>query len=313
MLFLSTSAVVGLASAADATPARRGAADLVSVASSSSDAPLAPIRIELYMETLCPYCANATVLAVAPIAQHAVLGAAVSLLYVPWGNARTALDGSVTCQHGAQECALNTLLSCAIALSPTDWFSFAGCLEEAVLAARDGKTQPPPDLSVRAVAARCAPPPSSAPAPAAAPRTAAPDRLVACAEGPLGSALTRMAAQRTAALAPPHAYVPWFVVNGVALRSAADDLLAFVCVALDPATRARAADVCSDPVVDDDDGDDEGESGAGGEGLAGRRGRRGWSARAVGGDDRGVRGEEEEEEEEEEEGALRPRAGAVVV
>lgn len=206
-----------------------------------------PIRVELYMETLCPYCANATLQQVSPIVHHPVLGQAVSVAYIPWGNARAAERNGTVCQHGPTECALNSLLSCAIALYPTNWFDFAVCLEETVLAARQGGgggKAPPPDLSVAAVAARCAQPPAQ------------PPRLVACAEGPLGRALTRMAAERTAALVPKHQYVPWFVVNGVALKSASDDLLAFVCVALDPSRRALTADVCGDPVPDDHDDED---------------------------------------------------------
>jgi interferon gamma-inducible protein 30 len=196
------------------------------------------ITLQLYMETLCPYCANATV-NLAPIVRHAVLGPLLRIEYVPWGNAKEQPDASsppsadtgIQCQHGPAECALNTLLSCAIALQPS-WFDFALCLEQAVLEGADRST--------RAIADRCAPSPVA---------TAA---LVACAEGPLGRALSRMAAARTAALDPPHEYVPWIVLNGVPLRSASDNLLAFVCVALDPASRAAARDVCRDPVVEEE-------------------------------------------------------------
>jgi len=246
------------------------------------------VRVQIYMETLCPYCANATIYQVAPIVAHPILGQAVALEYIPWGNAKlgpapppltttttttttaTATTTTTTtttsinddeaprCQHGAVECALNALLSCSIALSPTTWFDFAVCLEETVLAKGN--------LTTAAVAEKCAAatsPPQSA-------------ELAACAEGAMGRALSRTAGERTAALVPPHEYVPWFVVNGVALRSAADQLLAFVCVALDPGQRALAADVCGDPAID---GDDDGDLG---EGAGERRGAAAVAAGAVG-------------------------------
>lgn len=190
------------------------------------------------METLCPFCANATVHQVAPLVKHPVIGPALTLSYVPWGNAKMGGGGGAppSCQHGPLECALNTLLSCSVALYPPTWFEFALCLEETVLNATTTTTKT--ELSPAAVAAKCAPPDQQA-------------RLLACADGALGRALARMAADRTAALAPRHEYVPWFVVNGVPLRSAADNLLAFVCVALDPGRRAAARDVCGDPVVEE--------------------------------------------------------------
>lgn len=214
---------------------------LLPTQTSAARPPPPPIDITLFMETLCPYCANATVNQVKPLMKHPVLGDAIRLTFVPFGNARADANATTTpvCQHGPDECALNTLLSCAIALYPSTWFDFAVCLEEIVLAASEGKASAA-DLSVASVAARCAP--------------ASTARLVSCAEGPLGRALTRMAGERTAALVPKHQYVPWFVVNGVPLKSTADNLLAFVCVALDPARRRlAAADVCADPVVDSDD------------------------------------------------------------
>jgi interferon, gamma-inducible protein 30 len=213
--------------------------------SASASAPaLVPIKLELYMETLCPYCANATVKQVAPLMAHPVLGPRLSLSYTAWGNARENVSAP-SCQHGPNECALNTLLSCAIALYPSKWFDFALCLEEAVLEAKSQEAAAV-DLSVAAIAARCSPP--------AAATSAA---LISCAEGSLGRALSHMAAQRTAALVPKHEYVPWFVLNGVPLRGAADNLLAFLCVSLDAATRVAARDVCADPVVEEQQEEEE--------------------------------------------------------
>ncbi len=54
-----------------------------------------------------------------------------------------------------------------------------------------------------------------------------------CATGPHGDELIIAAAKRTAALEPPHQYVPWVVVNGIPLGDAAAELAAIVCAAYD--------------------------------------------------------------------------------
>lgn len=48
--------------------------------------------------------------------------------------------------------------------------------------------------------------------------------LVECADGPQGDALEAAAAAATAALRPPHTYVPWVVVEGVPLGELDDKL-----------------------------------------------------------------------------------------
>ena len=58
-------------------------------------------------------------------------------------------------------------------------------------------------------------------------------RLHTCAGGVSGDMLERAAAAETAALQPPHEYVPWVTVQGIALGApeSTADLLRYVCVA----------------------------------------------------------------------------------
>ena len=51
------------------------------------------------------------------------------------------------------------------------------------------------------------------------------------------------AAEETARLDPPHTYVPWVVVNGVAIGSAHEFLRHFVCVALGSGDRPAACQI----------------------------------------------------------------------
>lgn len=43
--------------------------------------------------------------------------------------------------------------------------------------------------------------------------------------------LQKQAADETANLSPPHSYVPWITVNGVALGGAYEELQIFICAA----------------------------------------------------------------------------------
>lgn len=68
-----------------------------------------------------------------------------------------------------------------------------------------------------------------------------------CCAGNLGAELVHAAADETASLQPAHTYVPWVVVDGVAIGSASPFLRHFVCVALRPGDRP---DACTIPGQD---------------------------------------------------------------
>eukprot|EP00882_Tetradesmus_deserticola_P014285 GHRQ01015183.1.p1 GENE.GHRQ01015183.1~~GHRQ01015183.1.p1 ORF type:complete len:245 (+),score=120.84 GHRQ01015183.1:167-901(+) len=170
-----------------------------------------PVRVDYYMEALCPYCANFTITQLQPLFSNKLINY-VQLSVIPWGNARVDADGKTTCQHGQLECDLNRLLSCASAQHPAqdDFFPFLACLEEAVLAG--GK------LQVQQLAHSCA-----------VHAGMVTDKLMACYEGPLGATLQQLAAQRTASLKPPHRWVPWITVNGIPLLDDVDNIQRYIC------------------------------------------------------------------------------------
>jgi interferon, gamma-inducible protein 30 len=96
-----------------------------------------------------------------------------------------------------QECQLNRVLNCGLAYSPEQavFFPFLMCLTTHGHAMAD-------------FVESCA-------------QSAGLDyrEVDNCAKGPEGDRLQREAATDTGALKPPHQYVPWVVVNGVALGS----------------------------------------------------------------------------------------------
>lgn len=117
----------------------------------------------------------------------------ISWNQVVYGNARTAPDGTITCQHGAQECLFNKLQDCGIAhaRSAAQWLPFTHCLS----AAGSGQQQ---------AAQKCA--------------TAAGldwNAVNTCWQGPEGVKLHLLAGEETSTLQPPHTWVPWATANGV--------------------------------------------------------------------------------------------------
>jgi interferon gamma-inducible protein 30 len=166
------------------------------------------VKVELYSESLCPFCAEFIVNYLNPFFNNGLIDI-VELRIIPYGNARI-IDGSLVCQHGPDECALNIVQTCAIRLWPkvTDWFPFIYCLEtlDRSTAANNWKScVHPSHLDL--------------------------DPLIECFESPLGAKLEMECAAETDRLQPPHKYVPWVLVNGEPLLENYEDVAAYVCKA----------------------------------------------------------------------------------
>mmetsp|Transcript_131808 Transcript_131808/g.196414 ORF Transcript_131808/g.196414 Transcript_131808/m.196414 type:complete len:174 (-) Transcript_131808:156-677(-) len=133
----------------------------------------------------------------------------IDLTLVPFGNARVS-GSQITCQHGPDECTGNLIETCLIHLHPkvSDYFPALKCIEA-------GNDTPAAD------AKKCI--------------TQAGldyEAVMDCANGSEGAQLEMAAANATAALQPPHTYVPWVTLNDDHLPDTeADDLLKHVCKA----------------------------------------------------------------------------------
>ncbi|KAM0878520.1 hypothetical protein ACQ4PT_034813 [Festuca glaucescens] len=75
------------------------------------------VSVSVYYEALCPFCSGYVVNDLARIFQNG-LSSIVDLRLVPFGNGRVSPDGSMTCQHGEDECRLNAIEACVIRLWP---------------------------------------------------------------------------------------------------------------------------------------------------------------------------------------------------
>jgi interferon, gamma-inducible protein 30 len=183
-----------------------------------------PVEVTLYAESLCPYCADFI-----QDNNHLILNDLadiISFRYVAYGNARLNQHGTLQCQHGPKECELNRVINCIQDLHPNQnrWLPFVVCLES------DADKQNEPDELVISCSKATALDPSP---------------ILSCAASAKGDELEKKAAEETASLDPQHTYVPWLVINGVAIGQDMDKMGKFVCVAAEPEARP---DICyNDP------------------------------------------------------------------
>ncbi|KAJ7531198.1 hypothetical protein O6H91_14G036000 [Diphasiastrum complanatum] len=170
------------------------------------------VLVELYSESLCPFCANFIVNYLSHFFDNGLIEI-VDIRIIPFGNAHINSDGSITCQgrrqeHGPDECKLNIIQTCAINLWPnvTQWFPFILCLESLprhTAAQQWTSCVKSSNLEL--------------------------SRIAECYEGPLGDKLERRFADETFSLKPPHQYVPWVLVNGTPLYDDYESVETYVC------------------------------------------------------------------------------------
>lgn len=184
----------------------------------------AQVRSVFYSESLCPDCVHfatgvwSKAYRTQGIGYGSTVGdgqGIVTFAQVSFGNAKITPDNkTITCQHGPTECLYNTLEACADAHYPTNGASvpFVVCLY----------AQAQSGLS-----------------PAKAERCATQNKLDwatlnTCWGGAEGKQLDIDNAARTAALKPPHEYVPWVTLDApgtFCTEAGCDDFIAQVCKA----------------------------------------------------------------------------------
>lgn len=167
------------------------------------------VSLELYYESLCPYCSRFIVNHLAGIFEDGLIDA-VHLRLVPYGNARVASNSEISCQHGPYECLLNTVEACAIDAWPDldVHFSFIYCVEDLVV-----KRQYKDWESCFEKLGLDAKP------------------VTECYKSEHGHKLELKYANQTDALEPPHRYVPWVVVDGQPLLEDYENFEAYICKA----------------------------------------------------------------------------------
>jgi interferon, gamma-inducible protein 30 len=142
------------------------------------------------------------------------VGDIMNVTLVPFGNARFQ-DGKLECQHGADECTVNSFEQCAITLYPkfSDHWPYYLCIEQASASCGEGAGS-----CVIKHTESCA-------------HSASLDysKLWACVNDPTESLKLQ---HKFAKLTPDdHEYVPWVVVDGKLSKSDGDKLTQEVCKA----------------------------------------------------------------------------------
>ncbi|KAL5726351.1 hypothetical protein ACHQM5_009402 [Ranunculus cassubicifolius] len=175
----------------------------------SSAAPYEKVKVDLYYETMCPGCADFMVNAVPIIFQTGLIHI-VHLNLVPYGNAKLDYNGNITCQHGKDECYLNTVEACAIYTWPdvNTHYKFLQCIESWVIDSQDTPWEPCYEVT-----------------------GLNPSPVIDCTHSQLGKELEVGYAKETNSLVPPHKFLPWVVVNGIPLKENYPEFMTFVCVA----------------------------------------------------------------------------------
>jgi interferon gamma-inducible protein 30 len=176
------------------------------------------VRYDLYVESLCPDCIGFIEESIAPALEIPGFLDIAELNFIPYGNAKRADNGTITCQHGVPECYGNKIEACGEIYIPAkmDYFNFIICVESNI-----NRFAPAFDTVVAGCVEALALPSDTL------------TSIITCANDTLGDDLNAYNGELTDALIPKHSYVPWVVINGVhndsEEESAIDNILSFTC------------------------------------------------------------------------------------
>ncbi|KAK9715986.1 hypothetical protein RND81_06G203900 [Saponaria officinalis] len=177
------------------------------ICSSSSCSNAQKVKLTLYYEALCPFCSYFIAHDLPNLFTDGLISV-VDLRLVPWGNAAFDSSGSFQCQHGAGECLLNTVEACAVEAYPDPYkhYFLIQCIESLAYQQREAEWQNCfGQVSLDS------------------------QRIFDCYNQGVGRQLELQNAYKTNQLNPPHAYVPWVVVNNQPLREDYRNYVAYIC------------------------------------------------------------------------------------
>ncbi|KAG2394945.1 hypothetical protein LR48_Vigan09g130100 [Vigna angularis] len=176
---------------------------------SESKSHLPKVSLELYYESLCPDSVDFIVNHLTKIFSTDLIPI-VDLKFVPWGNAKLQPNHTFICQHGPNECFLNTVEACAIDIWPElgKHFQFIYCVEDLVNQQRANDWKSCYETL-----------------------HLDPEPIKQCYNSKHGKQLELRYAAETDALKPPHKYVPWVVVDGEPLFEDYENFLSYICKA----------------------------------------------------------------------------------
>ncbi|KAM1051389.1 hypothetical protein TB1_032312 [Malus domestica] len=170
------------------------------------------VDLTLYYETLCPFCAQFIVNGLSKVFDTDLINI-VNLRLVPYGNAHIqGPNSTIVCQHGPDECYLNSIEACAINSYPdaTQHFKFIHCIENQTIQGKQSKDE----------WKSCSQQLGMDPKP-----------VQDCYDSGLEKKLILQYANETAHLDPVHNYVPWVLVNTRPLYESYQNFVPIVCAA----------------------------------------------------------------------------------
>ncbi|KAK1365537.1 Gamma-interferon-inducible lysosomal thiol reductase [Heracleum sosnowskyi] len=167
------------------------------------------VNVSLYYESLCPFCGNFIVNQLGKVFETDLISI-VNLRLIPWGNAHRVTNITWTCQHGPDECLINTVEACAVNLwpDPKVHFKLIQCIERLTLGGKQnlwrsclGEQHLNQEL------------------------------MNHCYNSTTGNDLQLRAAYETERLQPPHRFVPWVIVNNKTLEQDYQNYITHICKA----------------------------------------------------------------------------------
>ncbi|VVA14311.1 PREDICTED: gamma-interferon-inducible lysosomal [Prunus dulcis] len=168
------------------------------------------VTLSVYYETLCQFCATFIVKNLAQIFDNNLI-TILNLRLVPWGKASTnSSKNSTVCQHGPDECRLNSVEACAINVlhDVNKYFALIYCIEFLAIEGRQKEWQ------------TCF---SSLGLPS--------KPILDCYKSGNGTKIEQKYANETMHLNPPLKFLPWLVLNNQPIGNDYENFAAYVCKA----------------------------------------------------------------------------------